>query len=156
MADPLNIRAFQKSDTNSLLKVFDENTPRYFSPEERQDYAQYLQNEIEDYFIVLKDNNIVGAGGINYLNEEIRISWDLVSKHHHGQGIGRFLTEFRIAHIQVKDQANRPIVVRTTPMVSGFYKKLGFQVENRHKDYWAPGYDMVRMTFRKEDLSRPR
>ena len=37
------------------------------------------------------------------------------------------------------------IVVRTTQLVSQFYKKMGFEIEMIEKDFWAKNFDLYQM-----------
>ena len=59
------IRAYSESDKPEVIKLLQLNTPEYFDPSEEIDFIDYLDNEIEDYFVVLRKSKIVGAGGIN-------------------------------------------------------------------------------------------
>lgn len=74
------IRPFKKEDRDQLIALFRMNAPQYFHESEEKDYIHYLDNEMEDYFVVEEEGRVVGAGGINYfpLEKEARISWDLI------------------------------------------------------------------------------
>jgi N-acetylglutamate synthase-like GNAT family acetyltransferase len=78
------------------------NTPAYFAPSEENDFIDYLENEVEDYFVLEENGKIVGCGGINYWEHGTvaRISWDIVHPDQQGKGIGKKLTLFRIEEIK--------------------------------------------------------
>ena len=92
------IREYSESDKTEIIKLLQLNTPEYFDPSEEIEFIDYLDNKIEDYFVVLRKSNIVGAGGINYFPDEntARISWDMIHPEYQGKGVGKELTQFRI------------------------------------------------------------
>lgn len=145
----MNIRRYRHTDFDDVLELFDANCPAFFHPDEKVDLISYLDNEIEDYFVVSSGKGIVASGGINYWQDktEGRLSWDMVHPNHQGQGIGARLTTYRLEllknHASVKN-----IIVRTSQLASAFYLKQGFTVEEVHKDFWAPGIDMWRMILK--------
>lgn len=140
------IRSYQAGDKPHLLALLQLNTPTYFAPAERTDYEQYLAHELEDYYILEQDNQVVGAGGINYVDrgQTARISWDLLHPDYQGKGLGSQLVQHRIAHIKGKPGIHQ-IVVRTSQLVYPFYEKQGFQLVLTQKDYWATGYDLYQL-----------
>lgn len=141
------IRKYTPKDKPSLIEIFRQNTPTYFDISEEVDYSNYLEKELEDFFVFEINNTIVGAGGINYSPKEQSaiISWDLIAPSYHGKGIGTQLTQFRIKHIHTKPNVNS-IIVRTSQLAYPFYKKMGFKLKTIKKDYWAKGYDLYYMT----------
>lgn len=141
------IRTYQSNDFESIMAIFDRLCPHYFHIEEKGDLQNYLNSEIEDYFVWEEQGAILAAGGINYFPEakEARISWDLVHPDSHGKGLGTRLLKHRLNHIAQKPDYH-DIVVRTSQMAWQFYEKGGFILSVVVKDYWAPGYDLYYMT----------
>jgi len=148
------IRPYHKSDKSQLLALLNLNIPRFFAPSEVADFADYLENHVEQYFVVELEGNIVGCGGINYFPEAAtaRISWDIIHPHYQGKGMGRALMLHRINEIK-KDPAIQTILVRTTQLVYPFYEKLGFVLEKTEKNFWAPGFDLYQMKRPTSDKS---
>ncbi len=142
------IRSYNPEDKTALIALLKLNIPHYFAPSEESDFVEYLDNHVEDYFVVEENGQLVGAGGINYFaaSGQARISWDVIHPAFQGKGIGRKLTQFRIEHIK-KNSAIGQIVVRTTQLVYNFYQKLGFRLEKTEKDFWAKGFDLYQMTL---------
>ncbi len=140
------IRRFNPQDIPQLLEIVRLNIPLYFHPDEEDDYKTYLENSIEDYFIILQAGEIAGAGGINYImqSEVARISWDLIHPAYQRLGLGRQLTHYRLDKIKAKAEV-RTVEVRTTQLVYSFYEKVGFKLINIQKDYWADGFDLYHM-----------
>ncbi len=55
MNTKITIRVYSKTDKPCVLELLKLNTPQYFSEEEEQDFVFFLENEIEQYFVVQKD-----------------------------------------------------------------------------------------------------
>ncbi|WP_242919941.1 GNAT family N-acetyltransferase [Pontibacter liquoris] len=143
------IRPYSPNDKEALLALLRLNTPQYFHPAEEQDLSDYLEQYAQDYFVVTEAATLVGSGGINYFEADkvARLSWDIIHPDFQGKGIGRKLTEFRIARISTHPEIDT-IVVRTTQLVYGFYQKAGFALTNTAKDFWAPGFDLYQMEMK--------
>lgn len=150
------IRKYEASDKESVLNLLKLNTPAYFSPAEEKDLIYYLENELEEYYVVEIDNNIVGAGGFNLMEKQtlVAISWDFIHPDFHRKGIGTALTLYRIDKIR-KIKSVETISVRTSQLVYKFYEKLGFKLQETIKDYWDKGFDMYRLTCKLTELISP-
>jgi len=144
------IREYSESDKPEVVKLLQFNTPEYFDPSEEIEFIDYLDNKIEDYFVVLRNSKIVGAGGINYFPDESmsRISWDMIHPDYQGKGVGKELTQYRIDLIKASSKNIELIVVRTTQLTYKFYKKMGFVLDKIEKDYWAKDFDLYQMKMR--------
>lgn len=140
------IRKYESKDQEKVLELFRLNTPKYFDDSEEKDLIHYLKNEIEDYFVIALENEIVGCGGINYFYDDniARLSWDFLNPQFQGQGFGSQIVQFRLEIISANRQINN-IVVRTSQYVDKFYEKMGFELHSITKDYWAKGYDLYVM-----------
>lgn len=146
------IRKYATKDKSQAIELLRKNTPEYFDASEETDYKNYLENEVEDYFVYEEDSKIIGVGGINYFPEEklARISWDMIDPNYQGKGIGKKIVQHRINHLN-----NNPtielIVVRTTQLVYKFYEKMGFELEKVEKDFWAKNYDLYQMKMNNKN-----
>lgn len=140
------IRPYMPEDKPQLIALLQLNVPQYFAPSEVNDFIEYLDKYLEDYYVIELDDQIVGAGGINYFPAErqARISWDIVHPDWQGKGLGRQLTRFRIDRIKENHDTD-VIIVRTTQLVHSFYYKMGFELERVEPDFWAPGFDLYQM-----------
>lgn len=146
----IQIRPYNDSDKSAVLNLLSLNSPVFFAPSEKIDLEQYLEHEVEDYFVVEENGNILGCGGINYFPKEknARISWDIVDPNFQGKGIGKQLVEHRL-HILQKNQEINGIIVRTSQHTYLFYKKMGFELRHVEKDFWTEGFDLYEMVLRK-------
>ncbi len=143
------IRAYIPSDKPALIKLIRLNTPTYFDKEEETELAHYLDNQLEDYFVIEQYNKIIGCGGINYEleNKTAIISWDIIHPQQQGKGIGKNLLTFRINKIK-KTKLYTQIIVRTSQHTFKFYNKLGFVLLQTSKNYWAKGIDLYYMALK--------
>ena len=137
------IRKYSNSDKPKIIELLRKNTPEYFDSSEEKDFENYLDNEVEDYFVYEIDSEIIGAGGINYFTEQklARISWDMINPNSQGNGIGKKLTQYRINYLNENPKIEL-IIVRTTQLVYKFYEKMGFKLEKVEKDFWAENFDL--------------
>lgn len=142
----MEIKRYEEKHKAGVLELLRLNTPQYFAPEEREDLIEYLDNRLEYYYVVEMENKVMGCGGLNLSDdpETIRISWDIIHPESQGKGLGSQLTKFRIERI--REMGGIKIVsVRTSQLVYKFYEKLGFELKEVAKDFWAEGLDMYRM-----------
>lgn len=144
------IRAFEPRDTEDLLNLLRLNTPAYFAPEEETDLANYLQYEAHNYFVIEAEKQIVGGGGFNLLDEGhlARISWDIIHPLQQGKSMGSALLNYRLQKLATIKGIDKT-EVRTSQHVWKFYEKNGFVLEEIIENYWAPGFDLYRMTYKK-------
>lgn len=141
------IRLHTSSDRPYLLALLQLNTPRYFAPEEENDFIEYLEHHSQNYLVVEHSGRIIGAGGFNTgfdNGRTVRISWDIIHPDFQGKGIGTGLTLYRIEQIK-KITGVTKIVVRTSQLACDFYQKMGFELESIEKDFWAKGFDLYQM-----------
>jgi len=145
------IREYQDSDKNAVLNLLRLNTPKYFAPEEEKDLDDYLDNERELYFVIIFDNKLVGCGGINFADNNTRgkISWDILHPDYQGKSIGTQLLKHRIEILKPMENIQK-ISVRTSQITYKFYENNGFELFEIIKDYWAKGFDLYNMEFKKE------
>ncbi|WP_231583534.1 GNAT family N-acetyltransferase [Rufibacter radiotolerans] len=147
----MEIRTYKQEDKALVIALLKLNTPEFFDPTEQNDLEEYLDNKVEDYFVVEENAEVIGAGGINYFPEEktARISWDIIKPDLQGKGVGRKLTEYRINHLS-RNKEIELIVVRTTQLVYKFYEKMGFKLNKVEKDFWAPNFDLYQMELKNK------
>lgn len=142
------IRKYASTDRENVIELVRLNTPAYFSPTEEKDLIYYLDHHLENYFVLEIENELLGCGGFNASEnpEMMRLSWDIIHPQSQGKGLGSALTKFRIQRIR-EIQGVKIISVRTSQLVYKFYEKLGFELKETSKDYWAEGFDMYRMEY---------
>jgi ribosomal-protein-alanine N-acetyltransferase len=144
----LIIRDYNHLDKSAVLRLLQLNTPSYFAKSEENDLVNYLDYEIDKYFIVESNNELIGSGGINFKQIDDKkigiISWDIIHPNYQGKGIGRKLLEYRL-EILKNDHSLTEIIVRTSQHVFKFYENSGFTLKEVVYDYWSEGYDLYAM-----------
>lgn len=140
------IRPYSNKDKSKVIELLRQNTPEYFNPSEESDFENYLNNEVEEYFVYEYNSEIIGVGGINYFPEEklARMSWDIIDPKAQGKGIGKKLIQYRINRLNGNPNIEL-IVVRTSQLAYQFYEKMGFELEKIEKDFWAKNFDLYQM-----------
>lgn len=150
MANLITIREYETKDKNEVLNLIKLNTPEYFAVEEEEDLNEYLETERELYYVLLFDQKIVGCGGINFADNHTtgKISWDILHPEYQGKHLGSKLLRYRIDKLNSIDGIQK-ITVRTSQVAYKFYEKHGFELFEVKKDYWAKGFDMYNMEYKK-------
>ncbi|MDQ1097584.1 MULTISPECIES: GNAT family N-acetyltransferase [Chryseobacterium] len=148
MTSSITIREYQTKDKSEVINLIRLNTPKYFAVEE-EDLNQYLETERELYYVLLYDQKIVGCGGINFADNNTvgKISWDILHPDYQGKSLGTKLLNYRIDKLNSIDGIQK-ITVRTSQVAYRFYEKLGFELFEVKKDYWAEGFDMYNMEYK--------
>jgi len=141
----MDLREYQTSDRDRCLHVFDSNVPDAFHPSERTDFAAFLDGPVGAYFVLDHDGDAVGCGGYAMENGDLAsITWLMVRKDLHGNGLGRLLVFNAMRKLAA--QAD-PAMVRlsTSPQAAGFFGKQGFRVTEEVADGIAPAMARVEM-----------
>jgi ribosomal-protein-alanine N-acetyltransferase len=146
MSGTITIRPYTQEDQTALILLLRLNTPEYFATSEEEDFLYYLNNHAANHYVLEVDGQILGCGGFNFSDDLTvgKISWDILHPHHQEKGLGRRLTLYRIEKMREVPSVCT-ISVRTSQLVYKFYEKLGFELKETAKDYWAAGFDMYRM-----------
>lgn len=148
MNNDLIIRPYIPGDKNAVMQLFLLNVPAYFDASETAHLDTYLDHKTEQYFVAVLHDRIIGSGGINFEHQYNtgKISWDIIHPDFQGIGVGTRLLQHRISLCLEMSTINT-LSVRTSQLVYRFYEKQGFQLEEIHMDYWAPGFDMYKMSY---------
>ena len=92
--------------------------------------------------MIEQDGRIVGCGGhaVEADRVSVALCWGMVDNGLHGQGLGRVLTEARIAAARATPGVGR-VKLNTSQHTQGFYARFGFETEKVTPDGYAPGID---------------
>ena len=146
------MRKFINGDLEAVVAIFRSNIPKYFSPAEEAGLRDFLAN-CSDYYVAEKDAVIIAAGGIAKNSDDtVSLCWGMVRNDLIGTGVGKKLTEFRIA-LSSKKFGDLPLTICTSQHTKGFYESLGFRVTEQIVDGFGPGIDNCKM--RLEPINFP-
>lgn len=140
------IRPYKQADKESLLRIFNLNTPKYFDTNEINDFERYLEQKPETYLTVEVDDNIVGGTGY-YVNENDksgRITWIFFDPSYAGKGLGKQSLEHCLK-IFGKDERVEKLIVATSQLAYQFFEKFNYNISRIEKNYWGKGLDLYVM-----------
>jgi [ribosomal protein S18]-alanine N-acetyltransferase len=138
------IREYQPSDKPCLIELFLLNTPAYFHPDEQADLDEYLETEIEHYFVFEDNGLIIASGGSNIEDGIGCLSWYVVHPAYHAKGAGSRLVSHNLQILTADPRVTR-LVVRTSQLVYKFYTKFGYELKYTKANYWGEGFDLYHM-----------
>lgn len=145
----MKISEYNEIYKSDCLNIFDSNIPKYFSPEERALFENFLQVEakINPYFVVELNNTIVGCGGYEISGSEAGLTWGMVSSRCHNMQIGTELLRYRLKEIQVQPKLLM-VNIDTSQHAEGFFKKFGFVITNTVKNGYGVGLHKIYMRLK--------
>ncbi len=142
----MQFRPYTPTDEVLCLAIFDSNTPRFFAPHERAEFATFLQNLPCPYFVLEDDEHIVGCGGVSEKNGVGIMAWGMVAQHQHRHGYGRQLLRDRIAWMKTHMPHLTEIHMNTSQHSVHFFEREGFRATRIIMNGFAPGlhqHDLV-------------
>ena len=146
----MNIRPYNKDDLSECLAILTSNVPEYFVAGDRQELTDFLTNSEDPYLVGEQDGKLVACGGWYVNNDGIGgLTWGMVSKPFHAQGLGEQLLQYRLQCLRQHGKCHT-IKINTAQVVQGFFARHGFKVVEITPDGFGPGLDWVVMTL---DLS---
>lgn len=137
----VRIRDYAPADLERCLRIFDSNVPAFFTPAERADFEAFLRALPGPYLVLEgEDGEIAGCGGYAVVPEEGRadLCWGMIRQDLHGTGLGRVLTEARLARAR-SDPAVRVVALDTSQHTRGFYERFGFRTVSVTPNGYGPG-----------------
>jgi len=111
----VDIRPFAPDDTPACLAIIDHNTPPFFAPHERAEFAQFLAAPAGVYLVGIRAGAVVACGGYAMLPDApvAVLTWGMVARAAHRQGLGWQLLQHRIAALRQHPDLNA-IVLQTS------------------------------------------
>jgi hypothetical protein len=149
------IETVKASSFEDCLKLFDSNCPRYFLPEERSDFLEFLEKFSSNYLIVRDPTGRAVASGGIAANSPIEASlcWGMVDQSLHKQRLGELLLTARLL-IAAEIKEWESVVSNTTQLTEGFFRKYGFLTEKVVENHWGPGLHWYAMRLELNEKNR--
>lgn len=144
------LRPYRAQDRDACLALFDSNTPAFFDPCERAGFDAFLHDPAQTsaFQVIERERRIVACGGLGLdaSGSIASFAWGMVEHGLHGQGLGRQLTNARLAAARALPGVTR-VRLCTSQHTQGFYAAFGFQVQNIVPDGYGPGLDEWEMVL---------
>ncbi len=145
-------RRYESRDFTRCLAIFDGNVPDFFAIAERAEFVDFLAGAAggrQPYLVLIRNGLIVACGGlmIEAGKTQASLAWGMVERTRHGRGLGRHLTQARLALAQA-DPGITEVTLATSQHTQGFYAGFGFTVATVTTDGFAPGLDRWDMILR--------
>jgi ribosomal protein S18 acetylase RimI-like enzyme len=142
-------RPYNPDDFSACLSIFDSNVPTFFAPEERAEFCDFL-NEINltvtPYLVFTRNGLVVACGGLTIEAgaRRVSLSWGMISRALHRQGLGTRLAQDRLVLARSLPGIGM-MVLATSQHTYGFYEGLGFTVSKMTPDGFGAGLDRYDM-----------
>lgn len=142
---PYKTCPFTPEDTPQCLALFDENCPKFFAINERDDYAAFLHHSPKCYQLIYEDDALLAAYGLSDGKQQLerRINWIMVSPKAHGKGIGR--TMMQQACAAARAQKVTKIVISASHLSAPFFAKFGAEEIRFTRHGWGHNMHKVDM-----------
>ncbi|MBX2844901.1 MAG: GNAT family N-acetyltransferase [Saprospiraceae bacterium] len=150
---------YQTKHLEACLAIYDSNTPKYFSVQEREEFFEWLHEKVggdNPYWVLEVDGEILGCGGIytskthhttSIYGEEVGFAWGMVHNDLHKKGFGKSLFLYRLEYLKYHFP-NTPIILRTTQNTYTFFAKYGFETLYYTPNGFDDGLDKYEMIYR--------
>lgn len=149
------VRPYQTADAGACLQLFDDNTPTFFSPTERADFASFLAHHAEQwqFQVIARGARIVACGGyaVNAAGDCADLCWGMVARDLHGTGLGKAITLARLQAVCAVPGIQR-VRLDTSQHTQGFYARLGFRPTRIIADGYDTGLDRWEMALAVTEL----
>lgn len=151
------LRVYKRADREACLHLFRSNLPRYFTPSEEAEFAEFLDTEVDANYFVVKDRDtgqLVGCGGVFLKGDIAGFCWGMVDTSRHHRGIGTLLLRERLEHLRTHYPQVKAVQLDTSQHSEGFFARFGFRTTRVTPDGYGPGLDRCDMTLSRESLER--
>ncbi len=152
------LRPYAPEDRPACLAILNGNTPPYFAPHERAQFETFLDTEADPYFVVVDGaDQVIACGGYLRLPDSpvAILTWGMVARERHRQGIGWFLLLERL-HRMGQDPAIARVRLETSQHTYGFFEKAGFVTTRIVEDGFGPGLHQYEMWLELDEAGRAR
>ncbi|EZH73981.1 hypothetical protein ATO12_13955 [Aquimarina atlantica] len=136
---------YREEQLPELKNIFFLNVPEYFAEKEWEDLTGYLKTHGKTYFVVKKENKVIGCGGYHKSDDTTaRLSWDFIHPDFKGKGIGRKMILHCLEEIE-KNVDIHNIEVWTSQHAYQFYAKFGLKTYHIEEHYWGKDLHLYKM-----------
>jgi GNAT superfamily N-acetyltransferase len=143
-ADSILFRPYSSDDRGTCLDLFDSNCPDFFAPNERVEYAHFLDTDPKGYELCLLNGQVGGAFGLcGDGGARRRLNWIMLNPRFQGLGAGRAIMA-RVA-AQAMSAGIEVIDIAASHVSAPFFAKAGAVAKREIPNGWGPGMHRVDM-----------
>jgi GNAT superfamily N-acetyltransferase/diadenosine tetraphosphate (Ap4A) HIT family hydrolase len=139
---------YEPRHREGCLALFDQNCPDHFAPNERADFAHFLDASPHGYLVTLAGDEVIAAFGVTDGGRtgRRRINWILVSSAAQGHGLGAVMMREAISRTTAANASVLEIAAshRSAP----FFAKFGAYPIRHIDNGWGMGMHRVDMELR--------
>ena len=147
MTSAIRFAPYDEASRTRCLALFDANCPEFFAPNERADYAAFLDRQGPAYLTCVIDGEIAGAFGVIAADgpDRAHLNWILVDPASQGSGLGRAIMEETRRRAQAMGRAWVDIAAshRSAP----FFSRFDARELSRTPDGWGAGMHRIDMEW---------
>jgi GNAT superfamily N-acetyltransferase len=139
-------RPYTSSDRATCRALFDQNCPRFFAPNERAGYEEFLDTWAAHYQVCLLDGQVVGAFGILPDPEQGHaLRWIVLTPTLQGQGLGSAIMNRVLGSLKAAGVGR--LSIGASHLSAPFFARFGASEIARTPHGWGPGMHRVDMVL---------
>jgi len=138
---------FAAARRDDCLALFDANCPAFFAPNERADYAAFLDRADEAYALAMLDDTLAGAFGVfPGAAGRAHLNWIMLHPERQGAGLGRAIMAEAARRALALDAA--AVDIAASQHSAPFFARFGATETALTPDGWGPGMHRIDMVWR--------
>jgi GNAT superfamily N-acetyltransferase len=142
-----SLRPYTDADETACLALFDLNTPAFFAPNERDDYAAFLRPQPAQYRVCVEGAQLLGAFGVFRRDaEQGGLHWILIDPRRQGEGLGSWMMSDVMR--QCRELRLKCLHIAASQKSAPFFARFGARRVRETPDGWGPGMHRIDMELR--------
>ncbi|MGH8263812.1 MAG: GNAT family N-acetyltransferase [Steroidobacterales bacterium] len=138
-----SFRPYEAPDRERCLAIFDENCPEFFSPNERAEFAAFLERSADDYCVCLMEGRVAGGYGLCLEGKGVMsLRWILIARAAQRHGIGHVIMTRALNGIR---KLKAKLAIAASQKSAPYFAKFGAKEVKTTPDGWGPGMHRVDM-----------
>ena len=141
-----HLRPYTAADRAACLALFDANVPEFFAPNERTDFAAFLEAVPGDYRVCVEGAQVLGAFGVFKHDGEGSLRWILIDPRRQKAGLGSWIMADVLR--QMRELPLACVHIAASHKSAPFFARFGAQRMRETPDGWGPGMHRIDMELK--------
>ena len=121
---------------DEVVKIEQDSFPDYLAMSE-QAIKDEIHNELGEYYVIVKDDHVVGFGGFLTISDEAHIMDIAIEQEQRGNGYGKILLQYLIERARNLNLSAMTLEVNVHNVVAiSLYEQCGFRQAGIRKKYY--------------------